>query len=100
MKAARQHVLEEPAEELEGLKVDMPPGADATVAKRPAQPSIGQELEWAVAGGGFEDVTAEVAEGVLAAAGGRAVDHPALLPHLGREVGQRLGHLFLEGLPE
>src|ERR1017187_727222 len=100
MKAARQHVLEEPTEELEGLKVDLSPGAGATVTKGPAQPSIGQELEWAVAGGGFEHVTTEVAQSVLAAAGGGAVNHPALLPHLGREVGQRLGHLFLEGLPE
>jgi hypothetical protein len=36
MEAARQDVLEEPAEELEGLQVDMPPGAGATVAKGPA----------------------------------------------------------------
>jgi hypothetical protein len=69
MKAARQHVLEEAAEELEGLKVDMSPGAGATVAKGPAQASIGQELELAVAGGGFEHVTAEVAQSVLAVAG-------------------------------
>ena len=54
----------------------------------------------AVAGGGFEHVTAEVAQGVLAAAGGGAMNHPALLPDLGREVGQRLGHLLLEGLAE
>src|ERR1035441_9995142 len=100
MEAARQHMLEEATEELEGLKVDRLPGAGATVAKGPAQPSIGQELEWAVAGGGFEHVTTEVAQSVLAAAGGGAVNHPALLPHLGREVRQRLGHLFLEGLPE
>src|SRR5664279_690112 len=100
MEAARQHMLEEATEELEGLKVYRLPGAGPTVAKGPAQPSIGQKLELAVAGGGFEHVTAEVAQGVLAAAGGGAVNHPALLPHLGREVGQRLGHLFLEGLPE
>src|ERR1035438_8391993 len=100
MKAARQHVLEEAAEELKGLKVDLSPGAGATVAKGPAQPSIGQELELAVSGGGFEHVTAEVAQSVLAAAGGGAVNHPALLPHRGREVGQRFGHLFLKALPE
>jgi hypothetical protein len=62
MEAARQHVLEEATEELEGLQVDGLPGAGATVAKRPAQPSIGQELEVAVASGGFEHVTAEVAQ--------------------------------------
>ena len=28
------------------------------------------------------------------------MNDPALLPHLGREVGQCLGHLFLEGFPE
>jgi hypothetical protein len=100
MKAARQHVLEEAAEELEGLKVDMSPGAGATVAKGPAQASIGQELELAVAGGGFEHVTAEVAQSVLAVAGDGAMNHPALLPDLGRELGQRLGPLFLEGFPE
>lgn len=100
MEAARQHVLEEATEELEGLEVYMPPDAGAAVAKRPAQPPIGQELEWAVAGGGFEHVTAEVAQSVLAAAGGGAVNDPALLPHLGWEVGQRLGHLLLECCPE
>src|SRR5664279_156171 len=100
MEAARQHVLEEATEELERLKVDLPPGAGATVAKGPAQSSIGQELELAVAGGGFEHVAAEVAQGVLAATGGGAVNDPALLPHLGRELGQCLGHLFLEGFPE
>jgi hypothetical protein len=100
MKAARQHVLEEATEELKGLEVDVLPGAGAAVAKGPAQPPVGQEWEWAIAGGGFEHVTAEVAQSVLAAAGGGAVNHPALLPHLGREVSQCLGHLFLEGLPE
>src|ERR1035438_6928254 len=100
MEAARQHMLEEATEELEGLKVDRLPGAGATMAKGPAQPSIGQELERAVAGGGFEHVTAEVAQSVLAAAGGGAVNHPALLPHRGWEVGQRFGHLFLKALPE
>src|ERR1019366_8706939 len=100
MKAARQHVLEEAAEELKGLKVDLSPGAGATVAKGPAQPAIGQELELAVAGGGFEHVTAEVTQSVLAAAGRGAGNPPALLPHLGREVRQGLGHLFSEGFPE
>src|ERR1035438_10322316 len=100
MEATRQHMLEEAPEELEGLKIDRLPGAGATVAKGPAQPSIGQELEWAVAGGGFEHVAAEVAQGVLAAAGRGAVNDPALLPHLGREVGQRLGHLLFECFPE
>src|ERR1035441_6299604 len=100
MKAARQHVLEEATEELEGLQVDLSPGAGAAVAKGPAQPPIGQELEWAVAGSGFEHVTAEVAQSVLAAAGGGAVNDPALLPHFGREVGQRLGHLLFECFPE
>ena len=95
-----QDVLEEAAEELEGFEVDVLPGAGAAVAEGPAQPSIGQELEWAIAGGGFEHVAAEVAQSVLAAAGGGAVNDPALLPHFGREVGQRLGHLLLEGLAE
>jgi hypothetical protein len=49
MEVPRQHVLEEATEELEGLKVDMPPGAGGAVAKGPAQASIRQELEWAVA---------------------------------------------------
>src|ERR1019366_10180097 len=87
MKAAGQHVLEEATEELEGLQVDGLPGAGAAVAKGPAQPSIGQELEVAVAGGGFEHVTAEVAQRVLAAAGGGAMNDPALLPHLGTLAG-------------
>jgi hypothetical protein len=100
MEATWQHVLEEATEELKGVKVYMLPGASATVAKGPAQPSIGQELELAVAGGGFEHVTAEVAQSVLAAAGCGAVNHPALLPHAGREVLQRLGHLLWECFPE
>src|ERR1035441_6404461 len=100
MEAAGQDVLEEATEELEGLQVDRLPGAGAAVAKGPAQSSIGQELELAVAGGGLEHVTAEVAQRILAAAGGGAMNDPALLPHLGGEVGQGLGQLFLEGFPE
>ena len=61
METERQDMLEEAADELEGLEVDMTPGAGAAVAERPTQSALGQELELPVAGGGFEDVTAQVA---------------------------------------
>ena len=53
MEAAGQDVLEEATEELEGLQVDRLPGAGAAVAKGPAQPSMGQELELAVGAEAF-----------------------------------------------
>ena len=96
MEAGGQDMLEEAAEELEGLQVNMLPGAGAAVSKRPAQPSLGQELDLAVAGSRLEHVAAQVGKGVLAAAHGGAVDYPALLPGLDRDFRQGFGALLLE----
>jgi hypothetical protein len=95
-----QDVLEEAAKELEGMEVDVPPGASAALTERPAEPAIGQALEWAVAGGGLEDVAAEVWEGFVTAAHSRAMDDPALLPHLRRQFREGLGVLLLQRLAE
>jgi hypothetical protein len=81
-------VLEEAAEELERLQIDVGPLAGGAVAVRPAQSTVGQEGEATVAGGGLEDVTAQVTQGGMAGADGLTVRNPALLPGLGgRESG-------------
>ncbi len=61
MKACWQNVLEETSKKLEGFKFDMPPDSCAALAEGPEQSSIGQESELAVAGGGFEYITAQLA---------------------------------------
>jgi hypothetical protein len=61
MKAGWQNVLKETPKELEGFKLNMAPGSCAALAKGPEQSPIGQELELAVAGGGLEYVTAQIA---------------------------------------
>src|SRR5947209_7168124 len=100
MKAWWQNVLEEATKELEGFQLDMLPCSGGTLAKSPAQSPVGQQLELAVAGGGFEYVTAQVAQSSLAATHRGAMDHPALCPHFGRAIRERFGHLFLERLAE
>jgi hypothetical protein len=100
VEVGRQDVLEEAAEELEGVEVNVAPGAGGAVAEGPAQAAIGQELEGAVAGGGLEDVAAEVLERVLTAAHGGAVDDPALLPHFGGQFREGLRAPLLEALAE
>jgi hypothetical protein len=93
-------VLEETAEELKRFELDLLPFSCATLAKRPSQSSVGQELNLAVPGSRFEHVTAQIAEGLLATAHGGAVNHPALYPHFGGKIGECLGHSFLECLSE
>lgn len=95
-----QDVLEKAAQELEGLEVNVPPSAGAAAAKEPAEPALGQEVEETVAGGGLEDVAAQVLQGFLTTAHGRTVHHPALLPDLGREFRERLGPGLLQGATE
>jgi hypothetical protein len=67
MEAWRQDVLEKAPQELQWLQVDSSPSCSAAVTKRPAEPAIGQELKLAIAGGGFEHVTAQVAQSLLTA---------------------------------
>jgi hypothetical protein len=58
--------LEEAADEFEGFEVEVAPLAGLALTVRPADAAVGQEVEGAVGGGGLEDVTAEVTQGVLA----------------------------------
>src|SRR5207244_2637544 len=49
-----------------------------------------------VAGGGLEHVTGEIAQGVLSRAGRAAVHVPMALPHLGRDLREKVGMFFVE----
>src|ERR1043166_5231807 len=64
----------------------------------PAHASVGAQLEAAVAGGGFENVTTQVLQRLLARAERLDVDHPPLFPDFAGQVAQCLGMVFLEGL--
>ena len=68
------------------------------VAVRPAHASIRAQFKAAVARGGFENVTTQIVQRLLARADGLDVDHPALFPDFTREAAQRLGMVFLERL--
>ena len=100
VKARRQHVLQEAAQELEGLQIDMPPLAGGAVTVRPAQLPIGQPCERPIAGGGLEDVAAQVTQRVGAGAHRRAVRDPTLFPDARRDVLQRRGVMAREALAE
>jgi len=65
---------------------------------RPADAAVGQEVEGAVGGGGLEDVTAEIAQGVLARTNWLEIDNPTLLPDFGGECFPAWGSCFLEAL--
>jgi len=86
VKARRQHVLEEPTDELEGLQIDGSPLSGVAVAVGPAETAVGEEREDAIAGRGLEDVATEVAQGILPRTGLGTVDDPPLFPNLRRYV--------------
>ena len=92
--AAGQDMLQEAAEELEGLEPDGGEAARFAFAVAPHQFPVGQDGEGSVGGGGFEDVAGEVAQSVLTRTGGLAADVPPILPHLGRHLGEEL-RMFL-----
>jgi hypothetical protein len=61
-----QDMLEEAAHELQGLQRQGCEFAGFAVAVDPLEFALGQESEEAIGGGGLEDVTGEIAQGVLA----------------------------------
>jgi hypothetical protein len=100
MEARGQDVLEEAADEFEGFEVEVAPLARLTFTVRPADATVGQEVEGAVGGGGLEDVAAEIAQGIFARANRLEIDDPALLPDFGGECFPGGWVLFLEGFGE
>lgn len=98
VKMGWQHMQEEAVDKLAGLLLDVLPGAGAAVAEGPAQFAAGKELGVVVAGGGFEHVSAQVTQGLLARVGCGAVHSPALFPRLRGQLLQGLRSLRLEVL--
>ena len=74
MEAGGQDMLEEPAEQFGGFQIEVGGATGGAVAVGPADATVGTELEGAVAGGGLEDVAAQVTEGVLTGTGGLTMD--------------------------
>lgn len=93
---AGQDVLEETAEPLVGFQGQGGELAGLAVAVRPVQAAVGQLLDEAVAGGGFEDVTGEVTQGIFSGAGGLSADVPRGVPDAGRDLAQQIRMVFLE----
>ena len=90
MKAGGQDVLEEATDEFVGLQVEVLPATRSALPIAPAHPAtclpkprrrqVGEQREVAVAGGGLEDVAAQIAQGGLAGTGRLAMHDPALVP--------------------
>ncbi len=85
-KAARQDVLEQAPHPFERRQPDRSVLAGLTLAIGPAHGVVGQKLDRAIAGGGFEHVTGEIAQGVLARTGRFTPDVPGPLPNCGRHL--------------
>jgi len=66
MKARGQHVLQEAANEFEGLQVQVLPMAGGAFAVTPAHAAIREQGQVAIAGGGLKDVAAQIAQRSLA----------------------------------
>jgi hypothetical protein len=64
-KVGRQDVLKETSHEVQRLQPDLGGALRLAVAISPAQAAVGQLLDEAVAGGGFEDVTGKIAQRVF-----------------------------------
>lgn len=86
-KAAGQNVLKKTAHELEGLEFDGSPLAGLTVAIGPEEVAVGSDFDSSIAGGGFEDVTRQVAEGVFSGTSMLSADIPRLIPNAIRDHG-------------
>ena len=91
-------MLEETAQQFHGRQVHVPGLAGVALAVRPAHAAIWKQFQWAIAGGGFENVAAQIPEGFPARARRLGMDHPARLPDLVRQTPQGLGMMRLEGL--
>src|SRR3989449_11062787 len=90
----RQGVLQEAAHELPGLQFNGSEVAGFAFAISPAQLAFRQELNFAIGGGGLEDVTGEITQRVVAGAGWSAVHDPMTLPDFGRHLREQFGMLF------
>ena len=94
-KVRRQDVLQKPAQELKGVQFDGGELAGFAFSISPQNLALGQHLDFAIGGGGFEDVTGEIAQSVFARAGCLRSHVPWMFPdwrgHLGKP-----GRMFLE----
>src|SRR6266478_4205770 len=93
---ARQDVLEEPTHEVQWAQQQRGVLAGLAVAIVPAHFAIGQALNDAVGGGGLENVTGEITQGVLTGAGRAAIHDPVTLPHFGWHLGEEVGMVLLK----
>ena len=98
MKAGRQDVLEEAPDQFVGLQVDVLAAARGALPLPPPYASVGEQREIAVAGGGFEHVAAQIAQGGLAGTSRLAMHDPALLPNASGQGLEEVGRVAFEGL--
>jgi hypothetical protein len=95
-----QNMLEKAADQFGRFQRDGLGLAGLGVAVAPEDFAGGQLLQLAIGGGGLEDVTSQVTEGLFARADSLVIDNPLLVPDSGGQLGQRFGRLFLEGFAE
>src|SRR6266446_1838958 len=98
MVAAGKDVLEEAAQQFLGRQVLVGRLACGAVAVRPADPPIGEQYQAAVAGGGFENVAAQILERLPARAHRLGMHHPALFPDFAGQAAQGLRMMLSKGL--
>lgn len=95
-KTARQDVLEKVAHPIPRLQPDRREPAGFAFPVSPPEFACRQQGDFAIGGGGLEDVTGEITQRVFAATGGLAADVPMTLPPLGRHLAEQVGMCFLQ----
>src|SRR5437016_2204611 len=98
MVAGGKDVLEEASHQFVGRQILLVSLAGGAVAVRPAHASIGEQFQAAIAGGGFENVAAQILERLPARAHRLGMHHPSLFPDFARQAAQGIWMMLLEGL--
>ena len=93
-------MLQKSAEQLVSFQFDEVVLAGFGIAVGPAHFAVGQEMDGAIDGGRFKDVTGEIMQDVFSRTGRLTVHHPRLFPNFGRDLLQQLGMFFENGLLE
>ena len=89
MKPLRENVLKKPANDFEGLQVNMVPSACVAVAVMPSPTILGPESEATIGRGGLENIAAQVFQSRPPRPDRAKIHDPLLSPYSCRDAGQR-----------
>ena len=96
----RQDMLEKTADQFVGGQVQVSPLTGLIGAVGPADFSVGQKVQAAIAGGGLEEVAGQVAESFFTRTDGLGVHDPALGPDFFGDLGEEFRSLIFKFLSE